>query len=377
MSTDFSAGQDPSSQRLAQSGFPERSAGLRLPGEGVTSDYLPTLSVQMRVVEQHALRMAPSSEPVLILGETGVGKDLLARLIHEKSSRRSRAFVHLNCASLSENLLEAELFGHTRGAYTGATDNREGQFEAAADGTIFLDEIGELPPRLQAKLLHVLQERKIYRIGGRQAIPLEARVIAATNRNLVKDIRSGAFRRDLFYRLSVVTLQIPPLRQRPEDLEPLALHFFQRYTKLYNREDARSPARLSEILMKWTWPGNVRELENLIKRVILLGRIDQLEAEVEALSAQEAEECAPEGAGMVSFDGAQRGSLKGFVQRVVRQTECQLIGRVLEQQAWNRRKAARELGVSYRSLLYKIKEYNLLPQDSREAQDAELSRSPV
>jgi transcriptional regulator with GAF, ATPase, and Fis domain len=312
----------------------------------------------MQAVEQRALRVAPSSESVLILGETGVGKDLLARLIHANSPRRERPFVHLNCASLSETLLESELFGHVKGSYTGADESRPGQFEIASGGTLFLDEIGEIPARLQAKLLHVLQERKIYRVGGRQALDVDVRVVAATNRDLARDIRSGAFRRDLFYRLGVVTVQVPPLRERREDLEDLALHFLDRYGSLYNRLDLSVPAPgLLQDLQRLAWPGNIRELENMIKRIILLGGWDAASREmVEEAMEQETPEPAAIQAGP-----PEPLSLRQAARRAAEKAERRLILQALTRTAWNRRKAARELGVSYRSLLYKIKDYTLRP----------------
>ncbi len=307
----------------------------------------------MNAVEQRALRVSPSAETVLVLGETGVGKDLLARLIHQNSPRRDRPFVHLNCASLPEGLLESELFGAMRGSYTGATENRPGQFEMAAGGTIFLDEIGEMPARLQAKLLHVLQERKILRIGGRRVVEVDVRVLAATNRDLNQDIRSGAFRRDLFYRLSVVTLRVPPLRERLQDLDVIALHFFQRYAALYNRQDLPQPdARFFETLRGYPWPGNVRELENVIKRVILLGGTQHL--------AGELEDAATEVAGDPGTGDRQR-SLREVSRLAVYRAERRMILETLNRTGWNRKRAARELRVSYRSLLYKIKDYTLCP----------------
>ena len=274
---------------------PRERKGSRDPKSPVWSDptggwsYVSSSSPAMQAVEQRALRVAPSVESVLILGETGVGKDLLARLIHQNSPRGDRPFVHLNCASLSEALLESELFGHMKGSYTGADESRPGQFEMASGSTLFLDEIGEIPARLQAKLLHVLQERKIYRVGGRRPLDVDVRIVAATNRDLARDIRSGAFRRDLYYRLGVVTLQVPPLRQRREDLEVLSLHFLRHYAALYNRPDlALPPQGLLEELRSRTWPGNIRELENLIKRIILLGGGDLASLEILQGAAGEA-----------------------------------------------------------------------------------------
>jgi two-component system response regulator AtoC len=315
----------------------------------------------MKGLEQRALRVAPSTETVLILGETGVGKDLLARLIHQNSPRRDRPFVHLNCASLSEGLLESELFGHMRGSYTGATDNRPGQFEAASGGTLFLDEIGEIPPRLQAKLLHVLQERKLYRVGGRQVVDVDVRVVAATNRDLSRDIKAGTFRQDLYYRLGVVSLRVPPLRDRKEDLETLARHFLRRYAALYNRPELSEPAvGFFETLSGSAWPGNIRELENFIKRMILLGEPEEMEAELyEETCGTAVGEPIPS-TGVEATPGEPR-SLRQVARQAVQQAERQAILHALQRHSWNRRHAARELQMSYRSLLYKIKDYTLSP----------------
>jgi two-component system, NtrC family, response regulator AtoC len=326
-----------------------------------TWQYLPSRSALMKAVEQRALRVAPSAETILILGETGVGKDLLARLIHHNSQRRDRPFVHLNCASLSEGLLESELFGHMRGSYTGAHENRPGQFEIASGGTLFLDEIGEIPPRLQAKLLHVLQERKIYRVGGRQVVDVDVRVLAATNRDLSRDIKAGTFRQDLYYRLGVVTLKVPPLRDRKEDLEILARHFLERYAALYNRPELAEPeASFFETLSGPSWPGNIRELENFIKRMTLLGETEEMETELfdEACGTALA---APQVAVSV-VEALEPTSLREVSRQAVQRAERQAILKALERHAWNRRQAARDLKMSYRSLLYKIKGYTLSPQ---------------
>jgi transcriptional regulator with GAF, ATPase, and Fis domain len=320
----------------------------------------------MQAVERRALRVAPSGETVLILGETGVGKDLLARLIHQNSPRHERPFVHLNCASLPESLLETELFGHVRGAYTGATESRPGQFEAAAGGTLFLDEIAEIPPRLQAKLLHVLQERKIYRVGGRESLRVDVRVVAATNRDLHSEIRSGAFRRDLFYRLNVVTLKVPPLRERHEDLEGLALLFFRMYAAAFNREELPPPGPdFVESLRRSPWRGNVRELENFIKRWILLGS-----EEVPGEPHTGTPDRGTEGMRMEAGAPGVPVPLKELTRRVVAEAERRAILETLRRTSWNRKRAARELRVSYRALLYKIKDYTLRPEDEESPDSA-------
>ncbi|MCI0409909.1 MAG: sigma 54-interacting transcriptional regulator, partial [Acidobacteria bacterium] len=262
--------------------------------------------------------------------------------------------------SLSEGLLESELFGHMRGSYTGAHENRPGQFEIAAGGTLFLDEIGEIPPRLQAKLLHVLQERKLYRVGGRQVVEVDVRVLAATNRDLSRDIKAGTFRQDLYYRLGVVTLKVPPLRNRKEDLETLARYFLRRYAALYNRPELAEPAAsFFETLSGSSWPGNIRELENFIKRTTLLGETEEMETELfeEACGTAVGE---PQLAAQAE-DLPEVRSLREVSRRAVQQAERQAILNALQRHAWNRRQAARDLRMSYRSLLYKIKDYTLTP----------------
>jgi len=352
-----------SSQTLPVPATPSRSEVAWTDGAG-SCRYVSSRCAAMQAVEQRAIRVAPSTESVLILGETGVGKDLLARLIHENSSRKDRPFVHLNCASLAEGILESELFGHMRGSYTGADESRAGQFEIASGGTLFLDEIGEMPPRLQAKLLHVLQERRIYRVGGRQALEVDVRVLAATNRDIARDIRSGVFRRDLFYRLGVVTLHVPPLRQRREDLEDLTVHFLRRYSALYNRPDLAVPAAgLLETLRGLAWPGNIRELENVIKRIILLGGLDQIPSEMLAAEEGEGDGGDPDAIRETAGSSPPR-SLREVARKAVKSAERRMILQALNHTAWNRRKAARELCVSYRSLLYKIKDYTLRPAPS-------------
>ncbi|HEU5182841.1 MAG TPA: sigma-54 dependent transcriptional regulator [Candidatus Polarisedimenticolia bacterium] len=347
---------------------PPRQASLWRDASG-DWQYVPSGSAAMQSVEQKALRVAPSQETVLILGETGVGKDLLARLIHHNSTRRDRPFVHLNCASLSEGLLESELFGHMRGAYTGAVENRMGQFEAASGGTLFLDEIGEIPPRLQAKLLHVLQERKLYRVGGRQVVEVDVRVLAATNRDLTRDIKAGTFRQDLYYRLGVVSLRVPPLRERREDLESLALHFLRRYATQYNRPELADPGRdFFTLLGASAWPGNIRELENAIKRMILLGGDAELDASLEDVPCGMAAG-APEPASAAQPALPSPRSLREVARHAVEQAERAAILQSLERHDWNRRRAARELEMSYRSLLYKIKDYTLTRRSTSDPQE--------
>ena len=227
----------------------------------------------------HIEQVAPSEATVLITGETGTGKEIVARRIHDLSARRGGPFVAVNCGALSESLIDSELFGHEAGAFTGAVGARPGWFEAAAGGTLFLDEIGELPPALQVKLLRVLQEREVVRVGARQPVRIDVRLIAATNADLAGDVATGRFRADLFYRLDVATVALPPLRERPGDIVPLADYFVELYAhRLGGRRKTLAPAA-RERLLQHPWPGNIRELENVIHRAVLACRDGCIDAE--------------------------------------------------------------------------------------------------
>jgi formate hydrogenlyase transcriptional activator len=216
--------------------------------------------------------VAPADSTVLLVGETGTGKELIARAIHERSRRASSAFVAVNCAALPEALVESELFGHEKGAFTGAFARKPGKFELADRGTLFLDEIGDLPPEAQAKLLRVLQEREVQRVGGTRPIPVNVRLIAATNQDLEECIRTGRFRQDLYYRLSVFPLRLPPLRERPEDIPTLVLHFVKAFAERQHKAAPHVSREAMELLTAYDWPGNVRELQNIIERAVILAR---------------------------------------------------------------------------------------------------------
>src|SRR5205809_534877 len=289
---------------------------------------------------------------VLVTGETGTGKELVARAIHQFSSRRAGPFVKVNCAAMPRELLESEMFGYERGAFTGAHKLKIGKFEAAHRGTIFLDEIGDLHPALQAKLLHVLQDGEFSRIGGKSTLSVDVRVLAATNQDLERAVAEGRFREDLYYRLNVIQVFVPPLRERASEIPLLASYFVERYAKLYRRDGfAISPAVI-ERLTHHRYPGNVRELENLIKRMIVLDdpfltRIPLPDAGVDGARVP-----AP-------VTSALEPSLKDIARRASQAAEREAIAKMLEQTGWNRVRAARALRISYRALLYKIKQAGL------------------
>jgi Nif-specific regulatory protein len=233
----------------------------------------------MRDLQRQIAKVAPSNSNVLILGESGTGKELIARAIHRNSLRASGPFIAINCAALADNLLESELFGHEKGAFTGAIAQKKGKLEMAEAGTVLLDEVGELSPVLQAKLLRVLQQREMERVGGTKTIKLNIRILAATNRDLEEAVKQGAFRQDLYYRLNVVVLKAPALRDRPEDTLPLAEHFAKKFASECGRKITGLAPAARAYLKSYSWPGNVRELENAIERAVVLGSADTLLAE--------------------------------------------------------------------------------------------------
>ncbi len=253
-----------------------RSENLRLKQELNPASKLVGESRQIRQVEEFISRVAQSDSTILIRGESGTGKELVARAIHQKSPRLDRPFVAINCAAIPEALLESELFGHEKGAFTGAVGMRKGKLEAADDGTLFLDEIGELAPPMQAKLLRVLQQREFERVGGTHSVPFKARVLAATNKNLEQAIKSGEFRQDLYYRLNVVSVIVPPLREHRDDIPLLALYFAARYAEKSKRPFKGISREARTLLMGYSWPGNVRELENAIEHAIVLGLTEEI-----------------------------------------------------------------------------------------------------
>ncbi len=298
-------------------------------------------------------RVAQTEATVLLLGESGTGKELFARAVHHLSGRRDKAFVAINCAAIPETLIENELFGHERGAFTGASDRRQGKFELAGEGTVFLDEIGELPLAVQGKLLRAIEEKVVDRIGGRAPVAVDVRVVAATNKDLKAAVENGEFRGDLFFRLAVFPIQIPPLRDRGEDVVLLARHFAAEIGKeLRGREAQLSPASLDAV-QKHHWPGNVRELENAIERACILTDTMMLEPADLGLGTSAAEESE------VLRELDLSGTLSDVGHRALRLVERRKILRVLEANLGNKSKTAEDLGVSYKTLLNKMKEYAL------------------
>jgi transcriptional regulator with GAF, ATPase, and Fis domain len=299
--------------------------------------------------------VAPSDSTVLLLGETGTGKELIARTIHNGSPRHAKSMVKVNCAALPANLIESELFGHERGSFTGAVERRIGKFELASGGTLFLDEIGEMPLESQVKLLRALQEKEIERVGGRTTIKVDARIIAATNLDLEKEVAEGRFRSDLYYRLNIFPIQLPALRERIEDIPRLANHFISRFAKKSGRTIEMLSNSVLQELIRYDWPGNIRELENVARKIVAIGHADHALTDLRNTRmphpVEETREVELERSGSSGI-----ASLKVAARAASRKTERELILKALEQTHWNRKRAARNLQISYKSLLYKIKQ---------------------
>ena len=323
-------------------------------GERLQRELALLVSPQMREIQQVIEQAARADVTVLVCGETGVGKELVARAIHAHSPRRRNTFIKVNCAAMPRELLESELFGHERGAFTGAHQRKPGRFELADGGTIFLDEIGELHPALQAKLLHVLQDGEFSRVGGRHNLRVDVRTICATNRDLAREVAAGRFREDLFYRLNVINILVPPLRDRCEEIPGLVAYFVQRYSRVFNVPERELSPETMQAFLGHGWPGNIRELENFIKRMIVLQDWNLARTLVVPAPA------APAVAAVAEPFAATKGlSLKEISRRAVLEAEREVIRRSLEQCRWNRVKTAKMLKISYRALLYKIKDMGL------------------
>ncbi|HVO64999.1 MAG TPA: sigma-54 dependent transcriptional regulator [Syntrophales bacterium] len=299
-------------------------------------------------------KVAPTLTSVMITGETGTGKELIAYAIHINSPRRNNPFVKINCAAIAENLIESELFGHEKGAFTGAVSTKQGKFELADKGTLFLDEVGDIPREMQVKLLRVIQDHEFERVGGLRTIKVDVRLISATNRNLLQDVKEGRFREDLYYRLNVFPTHLPPLRERKEDILPLTDYFIEKFNKKLDRAVKHIDSKVKDVLVNYDWPGNIRELENFIERIVLMAGGDTInfkDIPSEWKSAAEAYS--------ISQTVGQKKPFKDFVKSHMEEVERQTIIQCLEECGGNVTKAAQRLGLSRKGLQLKMIKYNL------------------
>jgi two-component system response regulator AtoC len=324
-------------------------------------------SSKMQPIRDLISKVAGTNTTVLVRGESGVGKEVVAKAIHKASPRAQKQFLKVNCAALPGELLESELFGHEKGAFTGAYRQKPGKFEAADGGTLLLDEIGEVPLRLQAKLLHVLQDGEFSRVGGEKIIDTDVRLIASTNRDLEAAMRAHQFREDLYYRLNVIEIRIPPLRERREEIPLLVDEFRRRFNAQYGRV-VEIPPDTVRVFVDYHWPGNIRELENAVKRIVVLGSARPVHQEImgnlsRGLKPATSTTAVPSAA---TVNPEAVISLKDIARQAARDAERVAIKEVLDRVHWNRAKAARLLQISYKALLYKIVQCGLVVQDEKE-----------
>ncbi len=329
-------------------------------------------SPRMEEIKNTIEQVADTTATVLIRGESGTGKEVVARMIYGQSARRDKAFIKVNCAAIPHELLESELFGYEPGAFTGANRQKLGKFDLANAGTLFLDEVSEMHPALQAKLLHVLQDGEFSRLGGKRDISVDVRVLAATNKFLERAVEEGMFREDLFYRLNVITIHIPPLRERREEIPIFLDYFLRKYSEFYGKQPAPFSETAVSRMLEYSWPGNIRELENLVKRYVIVGHEAQITRELAThkpiVSSSETTPAraslertaataspVPITAGKVTSLDAEGPSLLEIGRRAAMKAEREAIERVLQQTRWNRRQAAKILKISYKALLNKLK----------------------
>lgn len=342
----------------------QENQALRDYCEKITEDLsFLAASPQMVRIRQQLLQIAPVDVPVFICGESGVGKEVVARMIHLRSKRRNQAFVKVNCAALPGELLESELFGYEQGAFTGAVRAKPGKFEMANKGTIFLDEIAEMSTHLQAKLLHVLQDHQYSRLGGRHLVETDVRVLAATNVDVQEAMKTGKFREDLYYRLNVLSINVPPLRERTSEIPLLFRHFLEKYSEKFGKTLQTPSKHLMDATMNYPWPGNLRELENFVKRYVILEDDEGSLRELVEMSATR-QRIAPR---EVTNVPKEQG-LKALVRGLKDEAEMEAIADALEKTRWCRKDAAKMLGISYKALLYKMRQFNLdTPRTRRSA----------
>lgn len=331
--------------------------------EEVSEDlYFVAAGPVMRRIRAQVGLVAKVDVPLLLLGESGTGKEVLAHLIHRMSARAHRTFLKVNCAALPADLLESELFGYEPGAFTGANRAKPGKFELCNKGTILLDEIGEMPPQLQAKLLHVLQDQQFSRLGSRSMVKVDVRILAATNINIEEALATRKLREDLYYRLNAFTIQLPPLRDRRDEIPLLLKHFMSNLAERYGRPPLPITAALQQACVRHHWPGNLRELGNFVKRYLVLGDEELALAELEPRNNGNGRSL---GAPLPRPAG-DTGDLKSMVRSLKDEAEMQAIASMLEQTGWNRKEAALRLNISYKALLYKIRQYGIdQPQGQR------------
>ncbi len=342
---------------------------------------IPLIGVSQSIerIKELIKHVADTGLNIVITGESGVGKEVVAQNLYYASPRRNKPFVKVNCAALPDGLLESELFGFERGAFTGAERKRRGKFELAHKGVLFLDEIGDMSFSLQAKLLHVLQSGEFAPLGSEQEVKTDTWVIAATNNELEKNIKTGNFREDLYYRLNIIKIYIPPLRKRPEDIPPLIDYYIEQYTSQFdNKQLLRPNNQVMDRLMGYHWPGNIRELQNILKRFLVICDWDEITDELfsrsNPASAASGFSSAPDTADSVpsnpnvfsdfvnnNFSNLESMSLKEIRKNALDRIEKQAISLVLEKTGWNRSKAAKILKISYKTLLYKIADLNIVP----------------
>ncbi len=346
-------------QKLERERLERENDRMRLElGESKSFDNIVGHSSAMRAVYMELSKVARSTANVLLLGESGTGKELLAQAIHYASDRSNGAFVAVNCAALPEGLIESELFGHEKGAFTGAIKQRIGRFEEASEGTLFLDEIGDIPIQTQIKLLRVLQEKVFERVGSQQAVITNARIIAATSRNLEKMKDDGEFREDLYYRLAVLPINVPPLRRRKVDIISLADYFLSKYNKRYNKEVKRLSTPAIDMLMSYHWPGNVRELENMIERAVIMSNSGVINAIDLPPSLQTAAATGTEGSIATDTERPTQANIASLRAAF----ESELITAALKRNRGNVSASARELGTTIRKLNYRIQQLQIEPQ---------------
>lgn len=335
---------------IGSSAIPSTSTASDLPPVSLIFGHSP----RMRAIREKIQKIASSNVPVLILGESGTGKDLIARLIHNLSPWHSGPWVKVNCSAIPASLFESELFGYERGAFTGAYESKPGKAELADRGTLFLDEITELHISMQAKLLQLLQDGQFCRIGAQADQSTDVRVISSTSRDLEREVEDGTFRTDLFYRINVLGIHLPPLRERPDDIPGLVEHFLEMYSHRYKCTVRPIAPRLISQMQAYSWPGNIRQLENLVRRYIIVGSVEMISAEVVARHAP----------GTIDIPLAKPVRLKELSRAATREFERKVILKVLDANHWNRRTAARFLNISYRALLYKMRDAGITSEQA-------------